>query len=163
MPGYDASEVNTMKFDKVMAVSLLIFLSANSRDADAHGSVRYYGGGWRHPGFSFYLGLPFWYPPYYYRPYLYQPNYYPPAYQAPALPPVYIEPGSNPAYNAQNWSYCPSADSYYPQVTHCPEGWQTVSPYPGGEAPSYWYYCDDPAGYYPYVGRCYRPWRQINP
>lgn len=127
--------------------------------ASAH--VEAHGRGWR-PGFSFSFGVPLGYVPYY-RPYLYPPYYYPPVYQAPPAPPVYIEPPSAPAYDAQGWYYCASADRYYPEVGACPEGWQRVSPYPGGEAPGYWYYCDDPAGYYPYVGRCYRPWRRMNP
>jgi len=153
-----------MKFSRLMTVSVLVLWSASSLDADAHGGIRFYGGGWQHPGFSFYFGLPYLYPPYYYRPYVYQPYYYPPAYQVPSPPPASIEPpGRNPAYGAQNWSYCPSADSYYPTVTECPEGWQSVSPYPDGMEPGYWYYCDDPAGYYPYVGQCYRPWRRLNP
>ncbi|WP_374087736.1 hypothetical protein [Methylomicrobium lacus] len=148
-----------MKLGRYTTAGVLLLLAACSIDALAHGGVYW---GWGHPGFSFYFGVPFLYPPYYYRPYPYQPYYYPPAYQLP-VPPAYIEPRRNPAYGAQNWSYCPSADGYYPNVTDCPEGWQSVRPYPDGQAPGYWYYCDEPAGYYPYVGQCARPWRQINP
>ena len=55
-------------------------------------------------------------------------NYYAPrqAYVAPAQPvyvapqPVYVEPPS--AF----WNYCGSLGQYYPNVRHCPEGWQLV-------------------------------------
>lgn len=77
-------------------------------------------------GVSFYFGVPFLYPPYYW-PYLYQSFSYPPVYQVPSLLPGYIESQKFSAYGEQNWFYCPGADSYYPRVTDCPEGWQTVS------------------------------------
>ena len=56
-------------------------------------------------------------------------SYYAPrsAYVAPAEPvyvtpaqPVYVEPPS--AF----WNYCGSLGQYYPNVRHCPEGWQLV-------------------------------------
>jgi len=149
-----------MNPSRYITATVLLFLSVNSMEVLAHG--RGYWGGWGRPGFSFYFGLPYVYPPYY-RPYIYPPYYYPPAYQVPSPPPVYIEPRRNPAYGSQNWSYCPSSDTYYPNVSECPEGWQAVRPYPDGQAPGYWYYCDEPAGYYPYVRQCYRPWRLTTP
>ncbi|MGR8952312.1 MAG: hypothetical protein ACU83V_07845 [Gammaproteobacteria bacterium] len=150
-----------MKRSASFTITLFFILSAFSADSPAHGGIRFYGGGWYQPGISFYWGLPYGYPSYYSG--FYYPPYYPPVYRAPSTPPVYIEPGTRPQVNPQEWAYCPSADSYYPHVTVCPEGWQTIRPYPEGGSRGYWFYCDDPPGYYPYIRQCYRPWRQIRP
>jgi hypothetical protein len=152
-----------VKLSRFFTIGAFILLAVNSREGFAHGR-----GYWRvapPPGFSLYFGFPYGYPRYY-RPYPYPPYYpyYPPAYPVPAPPPVYIEPHRrNPAYGSRYWFYCSSSGSYYPRVTACPEGWQTIRPYPDGRVPGYWYYCDEPAGYYPYIRQCYRPWRQVMP
>ena len=64
-----------------------------------------------------------------------QPVYpYPDAYTPPVVviqqtPPAV--PGA-PAPQAQNWYYCASANSYYPYVPTCPEGWKMVPATPPG-------------------------------
>jgi hypothetical protein len=55
--------------------------------------------------------------------------YYPPSYyytwpdEIPNSPPGYIEQGTD-------LYYCTSAQSYYPDVAECPEGWQAITPEP---------------------------------
>ena len=49
----------------------------------------------------------------------------PPVVFAPATP-VYVQPPPQPAY----WYYCESAQTYYPYVQQCPEGWLEVVPSP---------------------------------
>ncbi|MBL8468702.1 hypothetical protein [Methyloversatilis discipulorum] len=78
---------------------------------------------------------PFYYPP----PYYYGPAYYPPVVIERA-PPVYVERDPQPVAPAPSmsppppppstWYYCASADGYYPYVTACPEGWQSVAAQP---------------------------------
>jgi hypothetical protein len=85
-------------------------------------------GGHFHGGWSFgFWGGPYWwdpwpwawdYPSYYYAPYYAWPSY--PAYVAPNSVPV------PPSY----WYYCPSARTYYPYVSQCPEAWVPVTPTP---------------------------------
>ena len=66
--------------------------------------------------------------------YLYtQPVYpYPDRYLAPTVvtrpAPSYSPPAATvaPAVASQSWYYCESSDSYYPYVSTCSEGWQTV-------------------------------------
>ncbi|MEC4749006.1 hypothetical protein [Methylomicrobium sp. Wu6] len=125
MSGVKASEVNTKKFDKLVTVGVFILLATNSPDSDAHGASDFMARGYQ-AGFSFYFGVPFcirliiigliFINPFITRP-----------YQVPALFPGYIESQKYPPYGEQNRFYCPGADSYYPRVTDCPEGWQTVS------------------------------------
>jgi len=97
------------------------------------------GGGWHGgwwgprvfigPGFA----APAWRYPYYGYPY---PYAYPypygyPTYSVPAIressPQTYIQQ-EPPAQ--QDWYYCQSAQSYYPDVRECPDGWQQVAPQP---------------------------------
>ena len=64
------------------------------------------------------------------------PGYYPyypyPAYSAPVVvqqsPPVYIQQDqpAEPYY----WYYCEGAQTYYPYVQQCPNGWMKVVPTP---------------------------------
>jgi hypothetical protein len=51
-----------------------------------------------------------------------------PFYFYPLLPPYfYPAPTSLPA---EFWYFCPSANTYYPYVTECPEVWREVVPQP---------------------------------
>lgn len=108
-------------------------------EAQAHPRDRYYFGRYhRHPGFSFYFGVPLYPRPYsypYYYPYSpyspYYPYYPPEIVRVPVSPPVYIERAKP----------------------------QPAQPLP----PGYWYYCSDPEGYYPYVKECPSGWRQVDP
>jgi len=91
------------------------------------------------PGYTvvYYGGVPYYYANDIY--YVQQPTGYevvaPPA-GAPAAPapvaaqPPAVTPG---AQTAGVWYYCSSAKGYYPYVSQCPEGWQSVpaSPPPG--------------------------------
>jgi hypothetical protein len=54
--------------------------------------------------------------PAYYPFYPYYPYYGYPPYYGPTAPP----PGV--------WYYCPAYGAYYPYVSECPSGWQTVQP-----------------------------------
>ena len=68
--------------------------------------------------------------------YPYPDPYAPPAviYQPQDPAAVYQEQGPTPEDQAapdspppaQNWYYCNSSKTYYPYVSSCPEGWQTV-------------------------------------
>jgi hypothetical protein len=61
--------------------------------------------------------------------YYYSPSYY---YawpvEIPYSPPGYIEQGTD-------LYYCTSAQSYYPDVKECPEGWQAITPEPTPPSP----------------------------
>jgi hypothetical protein len=98
----------------------------------AHDYARWRGGHWYHGNHGGRLGWwwtvdGFWYS--YARPiYPYTDPYMPPAivYRQGAM-----EQSDEPAYEstpppAQNWYYCNSSKNYYPYVSACPEGWQTV-------------------------------------
>lgn len=65
-----------------------------------------------------------WGPP---HPYWHYPRYYvvaPPPVVVES-PPVWVQP--EPAPQA-HWYYCPSAQTYYPNVQTCPEAWVKVPP-----------------------------------
>jgi hypothetical protein len=47
----------------------------------------------------------------------------PPVVFAPATP-VYVQPPPQPTY----WYYCESAQTYYPYIQQCPDGWLEVVP-----------------------------------
>jgi hypothetical protein len=96
-------------------VTLLIFLSGTAL-AD----------GWNA---DIVIGGPVWDPWYYPEPYYY-PYYYPPVAVVPS-PPTYIEPESFTPTDV--WYYCPGSKTYYPYVTECPDGWQTVPAQPPSE------------------------------
>ena len=85
-------------------------------------------------------GVPYFAIPYYYPPY-YPPNYfpgYPPDYQEPGAyggPSQFLEPAypqHSQAAETNDWFFCPGSNAYYPYVRQCPQGWQRVSPSPGG-------------------------------
>ncbi len=92
--------------------------------------------GWphHHPRSSVQLGIHFGVPLGYPPPYAYYP--YPPrVYVSPIVvaPPVYIEQPAvaapaAPVLEAGYWYYCREAQAYYPDVKHCPGGWQQVAP-----------------------------------
>jgi hypothetical protein len=91
-----------------------------------------FGSGYHRP---WYGPAPYYYPP----PYYYGPSYYPPVVIERA-PPVYVERDPQPVAPAPSmsppppppstWYYCASANGYYPYVTECPEGWQSVAAQP---------------------------------
>lgn len=66
---------------------------------------------------------------------------YPDPYTPPVInqQPQVMEPQSNipipPQQTAQTWYYCDSANSYYPYVPSCAEGWKTVPAQPPQSAP----------------------------
>ena len=66
-------------------------------------------------------GIWYFYP---YPVYPYPDPYLPPDYLPPPAQPGVVPPPQTPA----NWYYCNSARGYYPYVTACPEGWQSVPP-----------------------------------
>lgn len=66
-----------------------------------------------------FLGLGYW------------PWYYPPSYPYYYPPPVYVQRGDEEAApQSAYWYYCASPQGYYPDVGHCPGGWQRVMPRP---------------------------------
>lgn len=83
---------------------------------------------------------PWWhYPPYpYYPPYVYSPPptvvvQPPPVYVQQTPPPPAPAPpaeasSSAPAQDSGYWYYCPSVQSYYPDVQTCSEAWIKVPP-----------------------------------
>lgn len=127
---------------KLAGVALIVgsVVGSGSALADRGG---HHGGS--HIGLGFYFGpgsfgypaYPYAYPVYpgYYSGY-YPGYYYPPAVVAvPAQPPQYIERSDEepqyaepaaPAY----WYHCAKPEGYYPYVTSCPGGWQTVPAQP---------------------------------
>ena len=126
-----------MKPIKVATISLAIILGvtaceiAIARNGGGHGRGGGHTGG-RHSGHPGHhhshgsyghlggflggatLGFGYFYPP---------PNYYPWPVELPYSLPGYIEQGAD-------LYYCTSAQSYYPEVTDCPEGWQAITPEP---------------------------------
>jgi hypothetical protein len=123
-----------------------------------HWGGHYYGGhgghygGWG--GWSFYLGVPFYWPSYYYgypyyysypsyayaNPYYAPPPYYGYSYSYPEPysvvpqeedlgPTTQVQPGpGSPSQGPLYMNYCESAKAYYPKVTQCPEGWKFIAP-----------------------------------
>ncbi len=94
---------------------------------------RWRAGNWRHGAHEGRLGWwwvvgGLWY--FYPQPvYPYPDAYTPPVVVIPQAPSAV--PGA-PAPQAQNWYYCTSAQSYYPYVSSCPEGWKMVPATPPG-------------------------------
>ncbi|HEX6635810.1 MAG TPA: hypothetical protein VF038_17725 [Usitatibacter sp.] len=107
-------------------------------------------GGWG--GWSFYLGVPFYWPSYYYYGYphyyaypsyaytypYYGDRYYGYSYPEPYAvvpqdedlgPTTEVQPGPGaPSQGPLYMNYCASAKAYYPKVTQCPEGWKFIAP-----------------------------------
>ena len=113
----------------LLAVMLLLVSAAPSqawnRGRHGHSGVR--------TGVFVGVGPAFWWgPPHPYWWY-YPPPYY--VYSPPPVvvqePPVYVQqpwaPAVQPPPQAY-WYYCPSAQSYYPNVQTCPEAWVKVPP-----------------------------------
>ena len=62
--------------------------------------------------------------------YFYPTPVYP--YPDPYQPPVVVQPQEQAAPEPEAvWYYCNSSRNYYPYVSVCPEGWQTVPARPG--------------------------------
>lgn len=123
---------------RITALSILLLaigLASSAAYADPFHRGRPFGGRFyshnRHPGFSFYFGVP-WYPrPYFSYPYYYP--YYPPVVTVPTEPPVYIErdpPQTQQPLAPGYWYYCSNPEGYYPYVKECPYGWRQVDPIP---------------------------------
>jgi hypothetical protein len=101
-----------------------------------HDYPRWRGGQWYHGYHGGRVGWwwtvdNFWYS--YPQPiYPYPDPYIPPMVEQQSAPPYreneYQEKGDEQQEPppAQNWYYCNSARNYYPYVSACPEGWQTV-------------------------------------
>jgi len=62
----------------------------------------------------------------YYAP---TPVYVQPVYAQPVPQTVYVQAPPAPA-QVPTWYFCKSANSYYPYVPSCPEGWQPVAAQP---------------------------------
>jgi hypothetical protein len=142
----------------IMAVFVLTAMCIYTASLSAAGNYQggghsggYYGGGGYHGGhywgghgrsnvnFGVAIGGPYWggswYYPYYY-PY-YNPYYYPyaPAATVPSMPQEYIEQSDESLSTPSGvWYYCPESKAYYPYVTECPGGWQTVPAQPPSES-----------------------------
>ncbi|MGR8930770.1 MAG: hypothetical protein ACU836_09030 [Gammaproteobacteria bacterium] len=117
--------VKTLSFFLTLALLASSTLYANPYWR--HGGFRSFH---RHPGFSFYFGVP-WYPrPYFSYPYYYP--YYPPVVTVPTEPPVYIErdPPQSQQLPSGYWYYCDNPEGYYPYIQECPHGWRQVDPIP---------------------------------
>jgi pimeloyl-ACP methyl ester carboxylesterase len=112
-------------------IALLAILSTTPADAAGHGWGRGggwgWGGAWIAPaliGGAIAYDLTYPYP--YAQPYPVYPQAYP-VYQQPY--PVYAQPAPVQA-PVQLWYYCASVKGYYPYVSNCPEGWQSVPAQP---------------------------------
>jgi hypothetical protein len=130
--------MDKLRFGSVLLLGILT-ASVSGLAMAAHGGRHgggYYGHDHDHWGVGIvvdpFLFGPGYYPgPYFYPPY-YSPYYYPPAVvTVPAEPSVYIERGENAApapRTSAYWYYCADPQGYYPDVKHCPGGWQAVPP-----------------------------------
>jgi hypothetical protein len=102
------------------AVGIGCLLVSATAAADWHGRVGVYIG----PG-------PFWWGAPYYYPYAYAP----PVVVQPA--PVYVQPSyAHVPVQPDYWYFCRAANAYYPYVSSCPGGWETVTPQPQGPTAS---------------------------
>lgn len=126
--------------------SIALLLATSVAFADGkHGRGHYYRGyrGYYYGpsiglGFSYvgpYWGASWGYPYYpYFYPYYpaYYPYYYGPGITIETSPPVYIERGqkTEPPDMPAIWFYCPDSKKYYPYVSECPGGWQSVPAQP---------------------------------
>jgi hypothetical protein len=109
-----------------MTIEMALARSGGGHGGGGHAGGRHSGGGHGHNhshGSRGHLGvfvggsvfgLGYYYPPSY---------YYPWPVEIPYSPPGYIEQGTD-------LYYCTSAQSYYPDVKECPEGWQAITPEP---------------------------------
>jgi len=80
------------------------------------------------------FGYPFWGYPYSGYPYYGYPYYaYPPAVYDP-LPDYSSSATAQPP--RATWYYCPEAKTYYPYVSECPKGWESVPATPPDTSPS---------------------------
>lgn len=114
-----------------LTIALLLLATAGG---NAWADRRGHGGHKGHGHFGVIIG-PYW-GPRLYAPFPYYPPYYPPAVIERPAPQVYIEqpaPVAPPAAAdapTNYWYYCAGANSYYPYVKECPDGWQKVVPQP---------------------------------
>ena len=113
-------------------IAILSIAPAYSEEGHGHGHGGHeghgggWGGGWIIPaliGSAIIYDLTNPYP-------VYSQPYPPPrVYVQPA--PVYVQPAPVyaqrvPAPSVPSWYFCAAANGYYPYVTSCPSGWQTV-------------------------------------
>jgi len=102
------------------AVGVGCLVASGTAAADWHGHV----GVWIGPG-PFWWGAPYY--PYYYPP------YYPPVVVSEPAP-VYRQPSVHVPAQPEYWYFCRGSNAYYPYVSSCPGGWETVAPRPPGPA-----------------------------
>lgn len=122
-----------LKATLILLLTALLFSSGVYADPFHRG--RHFGGFYghhRHPGFSFYFGVPLYSRPYFSYPYYPYYPYYPPVVTVPTEPPVYIErdPPQSQQLPSGYWYYCSNPEGYYPYVKECPSGWRQVDPIP---------------------------------
>ena len=106
-----------------MTIEMALARSGGGHGGGGHSGGHHSGGGHHSHGSRGHVcvfvggsvfGLGYYYPPSY---------YYPWPVEIPYSPPGYIEQGTD-------LYYCISAQSYYPDVKECPEGWQAITPEP---------------------------------
>lgn len=132
---------------KLLSITFIAMLStapAYAEGGHGHGGHYgghggYWGGGWIVPALiGGAIAYDLTYPhPVYAQPYLLYDPY--PVYVQPA--PVYSQPAplyapSVPPPSVPMWYFCAASNGYYPYVTSCPSGWQTVPATPPVATPN---------------------------
>lgn len=133
-------KMRTLRFSLVMALAVLMSISAASHSEGGRSGGSHWSGGrggGHHDGhrcsFGVVIGNPYWGAPWY-SPWYYPYYPYAPLVSVPSEPQEqeYIE-RSQDNYSSRPggvWYYCAESKAYYPYVRECPDGWQTVPAQP---------------------------------